>query len=210
MLKPNAIAKIILLSFSSLTLLGTFQNCAQSSGSAAFTPGGSGTSAGAENSDSLEKIENLDLSSAEYINVSLKSLYSEPEPRRLPKDYLSKNYQNLKINLINGEMRSVDSDGIILSPIRFCLRSQELEELKVILRNSRLCRPTSMEGREDVVCSQIYKYPFAWLQYANGENVKLGEVSGCTKSLDLCMEYRNVFNGFVAYLRNNVESRICL
>ncbi len=204
-MKPNTIATVILLSFSSIILLGTFQNCAQSSSSHAFTPINSGTSAGEENADSLEKVDNVDLSAADFILVSLRSLNNDTNQPRSAKDV-----QNLQINLINGEMKVVDTDGSVLDPVRLCLRRQELEEFKNILRNSRLCQPNTAASREDVVCTQVYKYPFAKLQYANGDKVKLGEVNGCTRSLDLCDEYKDVFNGFIAYIRNNIDNRKCL
>lgn len=204
-LKPNIIAKIILLSFSSVVLIGTFQNCAQSSGSAAFTPTNSGNAIGNENTDSLEKVDNVDLSNADFILISLRSLYADANQRRSAKDI-----QNLQINLNNGEMKVVDTDGSILDPVRLCMRRQELEEFKSILRSAKLCQPQTAGPREDIVCTQVYKYPFAWLQYSNGDKVKLGEVNGCTKSLDLCDEYRDVYNGFIAYIRNNLDNRKCL
>lgn len=203
-LKPNTIAKIIVLSFSSIILISTFQNCAQASRDA-FKPNNSGATSNTNFSDTTEKIENVDLSAAESITVSLKSLYSDSAQRRVTKEY-----QNLQINLSNGEMRSVDTDGTILSPVRLCMRHQELEEFKSILRNSRLCQPLVPSAREDLVCTQVYKYPFAWVQYGNGDKVKLGEVNGCTKSVDLCEEHRDVYNGFIAYIRNNLDSRKCL
>lgn len=187
-------------------MLGTFQNCAKSSGTVAFTPISSG--APHENSsDALEKVENFDLSSAEYIDVSLRSLYAESndmQPRR------SKDPQNIKINLANGEMRYVDADGIVVNDTRLCLRRQELEEFKAILHSARLCQPILPSAREDIACAQVYKYPFAWVQYINGEKIKLGEVAGCNRSLDLCDEHRDMFNGFVAYLRNHLDNRKCL
>ncbi len=194
-----------MLSFSSLVLISTFQNCAQTSGSAAFIPNNSGASTNTSKTDSLEKVETVDLSAADYIVVSLKSLYADSSQRRLAKDF-----QNLQINLATGEMRSVDSDGTILSPVRLCLRRQELDEFKTILRNSKLCQPATVAAREDMVCNQVYKYPFAWAQYANGDQVKLGEVAGCSKSLDLCEEYQGIYNGFIAYIRNNLDTRKCM
>ena len=155
--------------------------------------------------DALEKVDNVDLSSADIIIVSLRSIYSSTNTRPSPNEI-----QNLQINLSNGEMRPVDSDGIILSTLRLCLLRSELEEFKSVLKNSRLCQPAISAVREDLVCTQEYRYPFAWLKYANGDQVKLGEVSGCNKSLDLCEEHRDVYNGFIAYLRNHLDSRKCL
>lgn len=203
-LKPNTIAKVILLSFSSIILLGTFQNCAQSSGAAAFTPAVSG--ANPTTTNSMDKVDNVDLSSAQYIDVSLRSLYADGSNQNRN----VKEFQNIKINLNNGEMRYVDNDGNIASPIRLCLRPQEIAEFKSILHSARVCQPNVPSDREDVACTQIYKFPFAWLQYANGDRIKLGEVSGCSRSLDLCEEYKDVFNGFVAYLRNHLDTRKCL
>lgn len=202
-MRPNTIAKAVLLSFSSIVLVSTFQNCAQATGTEAFVPVNSGSSSNAVVSDSYEKVDGVDLSAADYIVVSLRSLYAEGTQRRMNKEF-----QNLQINLSNGEMRSVDSDGSILSPVRLCLKRQELEEFKAVLRNTHLCQPIA--AREDEVCTQIYKYPLALLQYGNGDQVKIGEVAGCSKSLDLCEENRDVYNGFIAYLRNNLEGRKCL
>lgn len=210
-MRPNAIAKVILLLFSSVVLLGTFQNCAKSSGQAAFTPetaSGSNTTGSDLAYGSMEKIENIDLSMADSIDLSLRSLYAEgTEGQRRSKEL---QLQNIKINLANGEMRYVSVDGEIISPVRLCLRHQELEEFKSILHSVRLCQPNSPSSREDIVCTQSYKYPFAWLQYASGEKIKLGEIAGCQRSIDLCDEHRDVFNGFVAYIRNHLDNRKCL
>jgi len=205
-LKPNTIAKVVLLSFSSLVLVGTFQNCAQASGPMAFTPSTSGSSDLNPSTNSMDKIENVDLSAAEYIDISLRSLYAETEVQRKS----TRDSQNLKINLSNGEMRYVDLEGGVVSPVRLCLRRQELEEFKAILQAVKVCQPNVPSAREDIACTQVYKYPFAWVEYASGEKVKLGEVAGCSRSLDLCDEYKDVFNGFIAYLRNHLDSRKCL
>lgn len=205
-MKPNTIAKVVLLSFSSLVLVGTFQNCAQASGSAAFTPSTSGSSDLNPSTNSMDKIENVDLSAAEYIDISLRSLYAETEVQRKS----VRDSQNLKINLSNGEMRYVDLEGGVVSPVRLCLRGQELAEFKAILQSVKVCQPNVPSAREDIACAQVYKYPFAWVEYASGEKVKLGEVAGCSRSLDLCDEHKDVFNGFIAYLRNHLDSRKCL
>jgi len=154
----------------------------------------------------MDKIENVDLSAAEYIDISLRSLYAETEVQRKS----TRDSQNLKINLSNGEMRYVDLEGGVVSPVRLCLRRQELEEFKAILQAVKVCQPNVPSAREDIACTQVYKYPFAWVEYASGEKVKLGEVAGCSRSLDLCDEYKDVFNGFIAYLRNHLDSRKCL
>ncbi len=206
-LKPNTIAKVILLSFSSIILVGTFQNCAQAAGSSAFTPATSGAAVDLNpTSNSMDKIDNVDLSTADYIDISLRSLYAENDIQRKS----VRDSQNLKINLSNGEMRYVDLDGGVVNATRLCLRRQELEEFKAILQSVKVCQPNVPANREDVACAQIYKYPFAGVEYANGTKIKLGEVAGCTQSLDLCSEYKDVFNGFVAYLRNHLDSRKCL
>jgi hypothetical protein len=205
-LKPNTIAKFILLSFSSVILLGTFQNCAQSTGATAFTPSTSGAGNNNSNTSSMDKIDNVDLSAADFIDVSLRSLYAEENVQRRS----VKDFQNLKINLANGEMRYVDTEGNVLNSTRLCLHRKELEEFKSILQQSRVCQPVLPANREDLACTQVYKFPFAWLQYANGDKIKLGEISGCSRSLDLCEEHRDIFNGFIAYLRNHLDSRKCL
>lgn len=154
----------------------------------------------------MDKIENVDLSAAEYIDISLRSLYAEHDIQRK----WSRDSQNLKINLANGEMRYVDLEGSIVSPVRLCLHHQELEEFKAILQAAKVCQPNAPGVREDIACTQVYQYPFAWVEYASGEKVKLGEVAGCSRSLDLCEEHKDAFNGFVAYLRNHLDSRKCL
>lgn len=194
----------MLFLFSSIFLVGTFQNCAQSQSSSAFVPSTSGSNDSAT-SETYEKVESIDMSSAEYITVSLQSLYGMTSQQRLSKDF-----KNLQINLNNGEMRSVDVDGNVVNPIRLCLGRNELEEFKLILQNSRLCQPAVTTAREDIVCSQVFEFPYALLQYSNGNQIKIGEVNGCNRSLDLCEEYKNVYNGFIAYIRNNLEARKCL
>lgn len=207
-LKPNTIAKVILLSFSSIILVGTFQNCAQAAGPSAFTPTASGANTTDLNptSNSMDKIDNVDLSTADYISISLRSLYAENEVQKKS----ARDSQNLKINLSNGEMRYVDIEGGVVNPTRLCLYRQELEEFKAILHSIRICQPNVPTNREDVACTQIYKSPFASVEYANNTKVKLGEIAGCVRSPDLCEEYKDVFNGFVAYLRNHLDSRKCL
>jgi hypothetical protein len=154
----------------------------------------------------MDKIDNVDLSAADYIEISLHSLYLENDIQRKS----VRDSQNLKINLSNGEMRYVDLEGGLVNATRLCLHRQELEEFKAILQSVKVCQPNVPANREDLVCMQMYKYPFAGLEFSNGNKIKLGEVAGCTRSLDLCVEYKDVFNGFVAYLRNHLDSRKCL
>lgn len=154
----------------------------------------------------MDKIDNMDLSAADYIDVSLRSLYAENDIQRKS----TRDLQNLKINLSNGEMRYVDIEGSVVNPTRLCLKRQELEEFKAILQSVKVCQPNTPADREDIVCTQVYRYPFAQAEFASGEKIKLGEVAGCTRSLDLCDEYKDVFNGFIAYLRNHLDSRKCL
>lgn len=206
-LKPNTIAKVILLSFSSLILVGTFQNCAQATGASAFTPVASGAGGSLEpSSNSMDKVDNISLGSADYINLSLRSLYAESDVQKKS----VRDSQNLKINLSNGEMRYVDLEGSAINSVRLCLTRQELEEFKSVLQSVKVCQPNVPRSREDIACTQVYKYPFAMVEYGTGEKVKLGEVAGCNRSLDLCEEYRDVFNGFAAYLRSHLDSRKCL
>lgn len=194
-MKFNTFTKLFMFVFSSVAIIGSFQNCAQSKISNAASDE-STSSGGSE----ISKLEEVDLSKATSLELQLNSLYSLN---------LRKDKSNLSINLINGEMRHVNLDGRIISPVRLCLFKEELAELKAIIETSKVCLPEAKVAA-DTVCTQDYIYPYAKVQLDYNEIIKFGEKSGCSKGVDLCEEHKKALNGFISYLSSHVDNRKCL
>ena len=206
-MKFESLVKLVVFIFSSILVVFSFQNCANSKNlSQINNTEVSGIneviSSGAPGSSDLEasKLTQIDFSKASNLFLQLDSIYSQLSTRSKP---------SVNINLQNGEVRSVTQEGEVNSPIRWCLLKEELEELKAILETSKICKPTNMVNNIQV-CTQVYIYPYAKIELPGEEVVKLGEKSGCSTGVDLCEQHRNAMNGFISYLSSHLEYRKCL
>lgn len=194
-MRTNTLAKLLMFLFASLSVASSFQNCSQTKLATKVSESDSGLSA-----QESDKISKVDLKQATSLEVQLDSLFTTQ---------LKKEKPNLKINLVNGEMRYVNQDGKHLSAIRFCLYKEELLELKSIIETSKVCQPETRVLASNV-CRGDYIHPYAKVQLAFSEVVKLGEKSGCSGIIDLCQENKKALNGYISYLASHLESRKCL
>lgn len=193
-----------MLSYASLAMIGSFQNCAQSKVGKGneLVPG---TITPVENLDSGEsknpKLNSVDLKNASSLDLQLNSLFSKNNRNEKPR---------LLINLSNGEMRQVNQEGQVVSQIRLCLLQEELSELSAIIDTAEICT-TDSKVSSDAVCTLEYIYPYAKVQLSSNEIINLGEkTGGCGNVLDLCEEHKKALNGFISYLSSNLDNRKCL
>lgn len=193
-----------MLSYASLAMIGSFQNCAQSKVGKGneLVPG---TITPVENLDSGEsknpKLNTVALKNASSLDLQLNSLFSKNNRNEKPR---------LLINLSNGEMRQVNLEGQVVSQIRLCLLQEELTELSAIIDTAEICT-TDSKVSSDAVCTLEYIYPYAKVQLSSNEIINLGEkTGGCGNVLDLCEEHKKALNGFISYLSSNLDNRKCL
>lgn len=203
-MRKNVYIKIFMLSYASLAMIGSFQNCAQSKVGKGneLVPG---TITSVENLDSGEsknpKLNSVDLKNASSLDLQLNSLFSKNNRNEKPR---------LLINLSNGEMRQVNLEGQVVSQIRLCLLQEELSELSAIIDTAEICT-TDSKVSSDAVCTLEYIYPYAKVQLSSNEIINLGEkTGGCGNVLDLCEEHKKALNGFISYLSSNLDNRKCL
>ncbi|MBN8536214.1 MAG: hypothetical protein J0M15_04140 [Deltaproteobacteria bacterium] len=203
-MRKNVYIKIFMLSYASLAMIGSFQNCAQSKVGKGneLVPG---TITPVENLDSGEsknpKLNSVDLKNASSLDLQVNSLFSKNNRNEKPR---------LLINLSNGEMRQVNLEGQVVSQIRLCLLQEELSELSAIIDTAEICT-TDSKVSSDAVCTLEYIYPYAKVQLSSNEIINLGEkTGGCGNVLDLCEEHKKALNGFISYLSSNLDNRKCL
>lgn len=196
-MKSNTYAKFFIFSLSTLVLLGSFQNCA----------GAKAVDVGSQSSSTLSEIggqdnqQKIDLTRAVAIELTLASLFSQNNRRE---------DQNLRINLLNGEMRQTNGDGSYSNDLRLCLHGDELSELKTIVDTAKIC-DLSSQVSQGVVCTAEYVFPYARIELESQNKIKLGEkTSGCTGGPDLCDTSKKALNGFISYLRIHLSERKCL
>lgn len=194
----NTLAKLIMLAFSSFSIVTTFQNCAQSKKPELATEPAS--SAGSDVNMGSSKVSEIDLTNASILEVQLVSLFSTS---------LKRETAHLQVNLSNGEMRYVNSEGQYISPVRLCLYKEELAEIKSIVGSSKVCIPNTRVNA-DTVCTMEYIYPYAKILLETNEIIKLGEKAGCSGIIDLCEESKKALNGYISYLASHLDNRKCL
>lgn len=206
-IRLNSLVKAAIFSFSTVLMSLSFQNCAQQTGVDALNPSvASGQDPYKVGEEKV--VKDIDPTMSSFIDLSLRSIFSEADKKINPKDL---NNMNVKINVENGEMRMVNFEGEYTSQVRLCMQPQELAEFRLMLSRLQICTPdTSQLVGTNSVCTQVYKYPYARLHFSNGNKVKLGEQAGCNRSLVLCENSIDEFNGFIAYLRSHIDNRNCL
>lgn len=113
---------------------------------------------------------------------------------------MSKN-RNLDLDVDSGIVR----DG---SGNRFCLDSSSIQEIQNILASANVCQPTPSND-PDVVCTMIYKYPYARLKSASLD-LALGEArNGCDKGMDLCGDAASKLRVFVSGVISRIDGMRC-
>jgi hypothetical protein len=114
---------------------------------------------------------------------------------------------HLEIDVKTGVIHVLDQNNDILSGVQYCLSASEVAELRTILDSSNICEEKAeVEGQ---LCTMNYTYPYATLHLPNSE-LALGEsTSGCHKGPDLCGEQRDMLQGFLAHVQNQLSSKKC-
>lgn len=119
----------------------------------------------------------------------------------------NKNQRLLDVDLSSGQIEGFEEYGNKPGQL-YCLRSGELESLNAFLKSAEVCEPV-LANTEDVMCSTVYKYPYAALLFAKDE-VRLGEsMSGCDVPTDLCDDKSAKFKTFVSCVINKLDERSC-
>lgn len=110
--------------------------------------------------------------------------------------------------------RSLDVDvdsGVVLTSDnqRFCLGQLDRQQLQDILRLAQVCEPLNKPARPDMVCTMIYKLPYAELR-SSSQVYKLGEKrDGCDVPVDLCGESALEFKMFIDGVMSRIEGMSC-
>lgn len=116
--------------------------------------------------------------------------------------------KTLLINPQNGLIEVVNANTGESSGEEFCLKSDQIDELQAILASARICEAQEVMD-EDIACTMDYQFPYAKLHLLN-QKVSLGEkFSGCHRGADLCGEYSQLMQGFIASILNELPQMSC-
>lgn len=88
----------------------------------------------------------------------------------------------------------------------YCLSSDEIGELKEILKQANICRVKPQS--EIHACAMIYQSPYAVMHFAN-QDIGLGEARSSCDKVDLCDAYPDLVKGFFAAVVANLSSKVC-
>lgn len=112
------------------------------------------------------------------------------------------NNRNLNLNLDSGTINSSDGN-------RYCLNQTSLQTIQELLSTSNVCEPAKRSTNPDIVCTMIYKQPYAQLRSASME-LALGEArNGCDFGLDLCGEAAIKLRAFVSDVISGIDGMQC-
>lgn len=121
----------------------------------------------------------------------------------------NKSQRLLDLDLTNGKIEGFEEYGNKPGQL-YCLRDGELESLNNFLKSAEVCEPVlETQTDDDVMCSTVYKYPYAALLFSKDE-VRLGEsMSGCDVPTDLCGDKAAKFKNFVSCVIDKIDERGC-
>lgn len=154
--------------------------------------------------------EKVDVSQTEILEVP-ESAYLETQLRPAiqqskPTSGLASHH--LEIDVKTGVIHVVDQNGDDVTGLQYCLSASDLEELRVILESSRICEDKA-QSNSQLNCTMEYRFPYAKLHLPELE-IALGEsMSGCHKGPDLCGEQKDLMQGFLAHVQNNLAAKTC-
>lgn len=111
--------------------------------------------------------------------------------------------RDLEVNLDTGVI--VPSNG----GARLCLPQQDLSSIVNLLNSSEICEPVLKSNVADMVCTAIYKFPYAELRSTSAA-FKLGEkLNGCDSELDLCGQAAGQLKTIVTDILSRLNSMAC-
>lgn len=158
----------------------------------------------------ITPLEKVDVSQTEILEIPesayLESKLQDAILQAKPTSTFSSHH--LEIDVKTGVIHVVDQNNETIPGIQYCLASSELSELREILENSKVCESAAVVD-DGVACTMQYKFPYAKLHFASSE-ISLGEsMSGCHQGPDICGEQKDMLQGFLAYVQNNLASKKC-
>lgn len=114
--------------------------------------------------------------------------------------------QFFEVDLSSGQIHGFDDRGLATGE-HYCLGEKDQLQLKEVLENAEVCKPTVSAKAEQ--CLMVYQYPYASLKSSSLE-VALGEKhDGCEIPVDLCGERASQLKALVSSLVSRVQGMSC-
>jgi hypothetical protein len=127
----------------------------------------------------------------------------------------SDNSRFLEINMIDGEILTVEQFGENQADDIYCLPPKELTAVKNIVISAQYCQSegadasTQSEMQKPELCAQVYTFPYAILVKEANE-IRLGEMhTSCDTTVDLCADRGAALRKFTAELVTNLKNYPC-
>lgn len=162
------------------------------------------------NPTEVTPVEKVDVSQTEILEVP-ESAYLETQLRpsiQQSKPTSSFSSHHLEIDVKTGVIHVVDQAGETVAGVQYCLSNSEVDELRVILDSARICEDKAQTNSQ-LGCTMEYRFPYAKLHLPEVE-IALGEaMSGCHKGPDLCGDQKDMLQGFLAHVQNNLAAKKC-
>jgi hypothetical protein len=150
----------------------------------------------------VSQTEMLEIPESAYLETQLQSDITQSKPTSTFSSH------RLEIDVKTGVVHIVDQNNEVIEGLQYCLSSSDLNELHGILSSSTVCEDKAAAD-ESLNCSMEYKFPYAKLHFAEYE-LSLGEsMSGCHKGPDLCGVQKDMLQGFLAQVQNNLAAKKC-
>jgi hypothetical protein len=186
---------------SAACLILGFQNCSQSN-----LQGGAGLSEDvAISAPSAIGGDDTVTSKVTFVEVPNISEDSSSASQKVSASAAEVTPYRLVVSLQSGTINLMDDRNSVLE--KRCLSSSALQELKTILAGSSICAAAVQASN---ACAQVYSPGYASL-YADDERIALGERrDSCGNGQkDLCGGLADVFQNYVANLRNHWSEMSC-
>lgn len=112
------------------------------------------------------------------------------------------NARSFDLDIDSGVAMSLDNK-------RYCLDDLDRQQIQDILSLAEVCEPMNKPINPDLVCSMIYKFPYAELR-SSGQAYKLGESrDGCDIPVDLCGDGAAELKSYIGGLLARIDSLAC-
>lgn len=149
----------------------------------------------------VSQTEILEIPESPYLEAQLQKDIQQVQPDATFASH------HLEIDVKTGVIHVLDQSDEIVIGVQYCLSSGEVAELRAILDSSKICEEKAEVAGQ--VCTMNYTFPYATLLFSNSE-LALGEsTSGCHKGPDLCGEQKDLLQGFLAHVQNQLSSKKC-
>jgi hypothetical protein len=150
----------------------------------------------------VSQTEMLEIPESAYLEAQLQSAIIASKPTSTFAAH------HLEIDVKTGVVHVVDQSNEVVAGVQYCLSSSDISELRTILGTSKICESKAIVD-EQVLCTMNYTFPYAKLHFL-GSELSLGESrSGCHKGPDLCGVQKDMLQGFLAHVQNNLATKKC-